>query len=228
MGVGLDAGDAKRREPHAPGGLGTSLPTEGLLEQILDRFVRATFAIAVDGKLLYQNAAARALTARKELLKLSDGRLHFVDRVLHKGVTQHLAERHDNQQALMLRSTIAQKTPPSRMTYRVLLTPLHAGAQHKKRLIWLLFVSEFNRERKIESEVLRQLYALTQTESLLVACLFAGNSLTEAASILGISINTRGIGVCSRIVALPIADRRVLVARFFNCECLVPDGPHVF
>jgi hypothetical protein len=46
-----------------------SMSGQHLSERILDRFVRATFAIDHDQRLLYSNEAARALTRRPGVLR---------------------------------------------------------------------------------------------------------------------------------------------------------------
>lgn len=182
------AGDNKR--PRSPSGTTAAPPPDGLLEQILNRFVRSTFAINSKQEVLYQNTTAQKLIERKDLVKIHNRLIQFSDKALVKKVADYLCDPSRNQRTVMLRSLTAEHTTTNTVVYRVLLTPLYIGKQDIESQIWLLFVSESSIERRIEIEVLQQLYGLTRGESKLTSCLFAGNSLTSAAAILHISINT--------------------------------------
>jgi len=158
-----------------------------LSERILDRFVRATFAIDRDHRLLYSNAPARILIRRADIATVKDGRLVFADRTLNRRLAAHTASGLMKNRTLLLRTAgAADDQGPS--IYRVLITPM--DTEDTSDLIWMLFVSEPRSERYVHAEVLRQIYGLTRTESLLVSRLFSGNSLGVTAEGLDISINT--------------------------------------
>jgi DNA-binding CsgD family transcriptional regulator len=160
---------------------------EQLLEKILDRFVRATFAVDSSWELLYQNAAARALSAKQTFVQINDGRLHFLDRGLVRQIAEYFSGSPENK--TMMLPAIDRHTH-IHTEYRLLVTPLESDKRSAAERIWLLFVSEFVSERHIESEVLQQLYRLTRSEALLVSSLFAGDTLAMAARSRDISINT--------------------------------------
>jgi DNA-binding CsgD family transcriptional regulator len=176
----------------------SSAPPEMLLGQILDRCSRAILAITRDRALLYQNAAAKALTSRQDFMEVREGKLKFVDRSVLARVDGHLAgevrscrRRSSDSSALALRSYARAASDRPRLSYRVLVTPLDAcEVQRERGVVWLVFVSELGSERFIDIEVLTQLYELTPSECSLVASLFSGHSLEEAARIQDISINT--------------------------------------
>jgi DNA-binding CsgD family transcriptional regulator len=159
-----------------------------LSERILDRFVRATFAIDRDHRLLYSNAPARALTRRADIASIKDGRLIFADRALNKRLAAHTESGLKKNRTLLLRTAGAADEQGGPSIYRVLITPM--DTEESNDLIWMLFVSEPRSERYVHAEVLRQIYGLTRTESLLVSRLFSGNSLGLTAEGLDISINT--------------------------------------
>lgn len=176
----LDAGEMHGfAAPHA----------ERLLEQILDRFVRATFAITADLDLLYQNAAARALSVSRTFVLNRDGRLHFVDRGLLKQINDHFNDESRRGKTILLPS-VANRRAVEQPTYRLLMTPLDSTIQSMEQRVWLLFISEFSNERHIDGTVLERLYGLTRSEAQLVSSLFAGCSLHAAAASRNISINT--------------------------------------
>jgi DNA-binding CsgD family transcriptional regulator len=176
----------------------SSTSPELLLGRILDRCARAILAITGNRDLLYQNAAARVLTSRQDLVEVREGRLKFVDRSVLARVDSHLAgeprtsrRRSLDSSALALRTYARSASDQPRSSYRVLVTPLEAGEMQSERGdIWLVFLSEIGAERSIDVEVLTQLYGLTPAESALVMSLFAGNSLEETARLQDISINT--------------------------------------
>jgi len=159
-----------------------------LSERILDRFVRATFAVDRDHRLLYSNAPARALTRRADIASIKDGRLTFADRALNKRLAAHIESGLKKHRTLLLRTAGAADEQGGPSIYRVLITPM--DTEESNDLIWMLFVSEPRSERYVHAEVLRQIYGLTRTESLLVSRLFSGNSLIVTAEGLDISINT--------------------------------------
>jgi len=171
---------------------------EMLLGRILDRCSRAILAITHERALLYQNAAAKALTSRQDLMQVREGRLKFIDRTLLARVDKHLAgelracrRRSTDSSALALRTYARAASDQPRSSYRVLVTPLDAGEiQDEHGKVWLVFVSEVGAERYIDIEVLTQLYGLTPAECSLVASLFSGSSLEGAARVHDISINT--------------------------------------
>lgn len=175
-----------------------SIGSERLLGQILDRCLRAILAITPERALLYQNAAARVLTNRQDLLEVRDGRLRFVDRAVLTRVDSHIAgsarpcrRRSTDSSALALRTYARAASDKPRSHYRVLVTPLDSRRQKSEpEQTWLVFVSELGAERSINVEVLTQLYGLTPAESFLAVSLFSGHSLEEAARIQDISINT--------------------------------------
>lgn len=163
------------------------MSSQHLSERILDRFVRATFAIDREHRLLYSNAAARALTRRANIASVRDGKLTFADRALTKRLSVHTDSGQKKNRTLLLR-TAGAADEQGISTYRVLITPM--DTEDAGDLIWMLFVSEPRSERYVHAEVLRQIYGLTRTESLLVSRLFAGSSLGVTAEGLDISINT--------------------------------------
>lgn len=160
---------------------------EQLLEQILDRFVRATFAIAADWELLYHNAAARTLCEKKAFVEINSGRLHFVDRGLVKQITEYFAGNHEHKTVILPATGVGMSFHAA---YRLVVTPLGHDKRTVAQPIWLLFVSEFGSERRIDGDVLQQLYGMTRSEAQLVSCLFSGDSLAVAARSRDISINT--------------------------------------
>jgi len=162
--------------------------TPSIPERILDRFVRATFAIDSAQRLLYSNAAARRLTQSGVVTKTPHDRLTFTDRALNERVAEHLVVRRNRARSLVLR-TVGIASDPTGAMYRVLITPLDDASDTSDGL-WMVFVSEPRAERNVHSEVLRQVYGLTRTESLLVARLFAGESLGTSAETLRISVAT--------------------------------------
>jgi DNA-binding CsgD family transcriptional regulator len=158
-----------------------------LLEKILDRLVRATFAIASDWELLYHNAAARTLSEKKTFVQINEGRLRFVDRGLVKQVAEYFSSNPEHKTVMFPAANLRMS---GHAAYRLLVTPLEYDNRTAARPIWLLFVSEFSSERRIDSDVLQQLYGMTRSEAQLVSCLFYGNSLAAAARSRDISINT--------------------------------------
>jgi len=191
--------DSKRvlNELQAASILSSSQPAL-LLGRILDRCARAILAIAHDRELLYQNAAAKALTTRQDLIQIREGRLKFVDRSVLTRVDNHLAgnlrscrRRSADSSALALRTYARAASDQPRSSYRVLVTPLDASEMEAEQgTVWLVFVSELGAERYIDIKVLTQLYGLTRSECSLVVSLFSGHALEEAARLQDISINT--------------------------------------
>ena len=157
-------------------------------ERILDRFVRATFAIDGARRLVYANAAARHLLQTGVIVSLENGRLAFTDRALNERLAAHVDARQGPSRALVLR-TAGVSNDAAGAVYRVLITAMDREQTDADDL-WLLFVSEPRAERNVHAEVLRQVYGLTRTESLLVARLFSGESLGASAGMLRISIAT--------------------------------------
>jgi DNA-binding CsgD family transcriptional regulator len=195
--VGVDDKERVQKEHEAATVFQSSGP-ELLLGRILDRCLRAILAITPDRSLLYQNAAARILTKRQDLLEVRDGRLRFVDRGVLTRVDNHITgdvpvcrRRSTESGALALRTYARVASDKPRSHYRVLVTPLDScGAKTERGAVWLVFVSELGAERSINVEVLTQLYGLTPAESCLAVSLFSGHSLEEAARVQDISINT--------------------------------------
>ena len=176
----------------------SSSQPELLLGRILDRCSRAILAIRHDRELLYQNAAAKALTSRQDLMQVREGRLKFVDRSVLARVDNHLTgevracrRRSTDSSALALRTYARAASDQPRSSYRVLVTPLDATEMEAEHgTVWLVFVSELGAERYIDIKVLTQLYGLTRSECSLVVSLFSGHALEEAARLQDISINT--------------------------------------
>lgn len=165
------------------------LSSPSIPERILDRFVRATFAIDDARRVLYANAAARRLVQAEAIVRTTKGQLVFSDRALDQRLATHVAGKQGRSRSLVLR-TVGIANNPAGATYRVLITPMHGEGDSADAGEWMLFVSEPRAERNVHSEVLRQVYGLTRTESLLVARLFAGESLGTSAEVLSISIAT--------------------------------------
>lgn len=151
------------------------MSAQHLSELILDRFVRATFAIDCEHRLFYSNEAARALTRRESIVSVRNGQLEFADRALSRRLSAHIASGQRKNRTLLLRAAGSDDVKGS-STFRLLITPMDTEADSD--LIWMLFVSEPRTERHVHAEVLRQIYGLTRSESLLVARLFAGHSLS--------------------------------------------------
>src|SRR5262245_49548635 len=110
-----------------------SAGAELLLGRILDRCLRAILAITPGRELLYQNAAARLLTSRQNLLQVRDGRLNFLDRGVQAKVDQHISgeqrvvrKRSPSSNALALRTYARAASDKPREPYRMLVTPLDA------------------------------------------------------------------------------------------------------
>jgi len=190
--------DSKRvlNELQAASVFSSSQP-ELLLGRILDRCSRAILAITHTRELLYQNAAAKALTSRQDLMQIREGRLKFIDRGVLTRVDNHLSgtpscrRRTSDSTALALRTYARAASDQPRSSYRLLVTPLDGTELPAERgAVWLVFVSELGAERYIDIKVLAQLYGLTPSECALVANLFSGHVLEEAARLQDISINT--------------------------------------
>ena len=171
------------------GGLVAPVRSDRLLEQILDRFVRATFVVTANFELLYHNAAARTLSGAKSFVQNNEGRLHFVDRSVLKHIADYFVDESRRQKTVLLPS-VTDRRAPGQPTYRLLVTPLETPVHGMDRRVWLLFISEFSNERHIDGAVLERLYGLTRSEAQLVSSLFAGSTLNAAAASRNVSINT--------------------------------------
>jgi DNA-binding CsgD family transcriptional regulator len=180
--------------PHAPHASTFSLDGEpaSLASRILDGSFRSVFAVASDRRILYRNRAAEMAAARGEIVRIHDERLVFADQLVQNRVSRHIADmppRHWKPAArgLLLHTGLANSSYS-----RILVTLLEGAsqAQSSHEHVWLVFVSERLNERHIHHDVLAQLYGLTEAESALVAQLFSGRYLEEAAHVQCISINT--------------------------------------
>lgn len=168
----------------------SSASQSGLLEHVLNRFVRATFAVNLAREVFYRNEAAQKLLTRSGHIQIRKGRLQFQDRTIDRQIEDYLYDETKRVRSAVLRSTAGSAAHDPRVAYRVLLTPLYLAEHDPARQVWMLFISESNIERQIDVPVLQELYGLTRTESQLAAALFAGDALTAAAKSLDISINT--------------------------------------
>lgn len=175
----------------------TPFAPESLLSGILDHCARAIFAVEPDMKLLYQNAAGRKLALRADLLETQGGCIRFADSHLLTRITRHMRvatdasahARPSNGLALHVSGRSCDAAHPS--TYRLLLSQLGiSDPSEAPPGVWLMFISRLSDEGRIQFKVLTQLYGLTNAESQLVASLFSGQSLEEAARTRAVSINT--------------------------------------
>ncbi len=169
-------------------------PGNGAVTQaVVEALDIGAILVSADRRVLQANQPAEALLRRKRWLTVVDGRL----RTTHLGSLGMLSRRIAGAAGAAAGASIdpgavIRLDPSSRTPLPILVLPFRAvsddsGPSHASAL--LLF-RDPDIGVALQPGALKQAYGLSDAESSLVALLVEGNSLTQAASIAKISLNT--------------------------------------
>lgn len=182
-----DVPGAVRRSSRSPRGRSrerrrSSDGIDDAVAAVLDKLNRGVLIIDGEGSVLRMNESARIMLAQPCGITVKEGCLEFKSRGLQSRYVAYLASSSDGDGSLVLKVDAAK----ARGHYRVLLSRLNGGHP-----IHGVFVYEpAGGPKMLPEKLLRELYGLTAGEARLTNRLFCGGSLVEAATSLGISINT--------------------------------------
>jgi DNA-binding CsgD family transcriptional regulator len=201
----VDRQSVQRREAVASvtngaelAGMAPPLPTlpaatsAGLLSAacgVLDKLNRGVVIIDGRATVLFANRAARAMLQRRNGLAIdNDGCLRFMPVEAAEALTAYLLARQGNGESgsLVLRLPCSQGRHP----YRVLVSRLETVQHVDHPSHCVLIYEPGGGQRPLPLDVLRELYGLTPAEARIVNALFTGQSLTQTAHTLGISVLT--------------------------------------
>jgi DNA-binding CsgD family transcriptional regulator/PAS domain-containing protein len=158
----------------------------------INQFMLGTLLLDRSGKIVASNRVARDSIEHYELLSIQNGCLMIADKNSNRQLYQALDTIDDSGNrddvigqtitigrgsALTLGLIIRPIRPEDALAY-----PVHAHA--------VVFISNTQGTRKISAATLKDLFGFTDSESKVAAYLANGNTLTEAAAALSVSINT--------------------------------------
>jgi len=156
---------------------------------VLDKLNRGVVIIDATARVLFTNRAARAMLQRRNgVLVDNDGCLAFLPVGAAASLTSYLQSGRGNGElgSLVLRLQCS----PGDTHYRVLVSRLEPAPGIDHCSYCVVIYEPGGGQRPLPVCVLRELYRLTSAEARLVNALFTGQSLTETAQALGISILT--------------------------------------
>jgi DNA-binding CsgD family transcriptional regulator len=158
----------------------------------INQFMLGTLILDRSGKIVASNRVARDSIEKYDLLSIQQGCLMIADKNSNRQLYQALDTIDDSGNsddvigqtitigrgsALALGLIIRPIRPEDALAY-----PVHAHA--------VVFISNTQGTRKISAATLKDLFGFTDSESKVAAYLANGNTLTEAAAALSVSINT--------------------------------------
>ena len=159
-----------------------ALPGICLFAAAFEKLNRGVLLLDADGRVCFANRSADQILNRRNGITLRHGRFSFTDPAACAAFNA-LLQRRDG--SLVLR---IDGSSPDHGTYRVLVSHLNSEAEGQGCCV---FIYEPDAGRQpLPEPILRSLYDLTAAEARLTNALFTGHSLQEAATSLGISLNT--------------------------------------
>ncbi|MCM2309840.1 MAG: hypothetical protein NDI84_00435 [Steroidobacteraceae bacterium] len=158
----------------------------------LDKLHRGVVLVGATGKVQHMNRAATAMCARGTGLVVLRGCLEFTGRAIQQRFEQFLEQARDLDGGASLVLTVSGARQQE--TLRVLVSALDIcvdGVADPAPPRYCVFIYEPDAGRRaLPAKVLSQLYGLTPAEVRLVNALFIGRPLKDAASQVGITVNT--------------------------------------
>lgn len=161
-----------------------------LLAQALGHSTNAVVLLDGDGRVVYTNAAARAILAQGDGLYVEGDRL----RAVRKASSDALQRLLDGAaMAVGLKgATIAVPRRSGRSAYLLVVVPAGhaASALGADRATWAVLIADPAATPQVSEEQLRELYGLTEREAQIALLLASGETVGDAATTLGIAEKT--------------------------------------
>ncbi len=161
---------------------------------IMDQSPFGFYIIGRDGDVLYMNSAAERQSKANAGLRVRNKSLAFKDRSVRAEYEKMLATawRGGSTRKLRTQPIMFAKTDGNgsyQLGMRRLRLPARRGSLANRNLV-ALFVLDTGDRVRLSIDGLRSLYSLTDAEARVCDLLYQSKNLTEAAKVLGISINT--------------------------------------
>jgi DNA-binding CsgD family transcriptional regulator/PAS domain-containing protein len=168
----------------------------GALRSTFDLLSSAIVLTDETGKVLRMNRAAESIFQLKDGLTVHTGRIATaippetgrLQRMLRDAALMQIGIA-SRVPAAMLVSRPSERRPYSLLISPALNSELRYGLE-RKGIVIAVFISDTERDGKVDGSVLQQLYGCTRAEARLASYLADGGSLQEAANEFGVSRNT--------------------------------------
>lgn len=169
--------------------------TQHALEHTLDCLADGVALLRADGRLIYANESFQSIVRRADGIRLRKGMIEIVDAEARDKFNVALAavrrlragepDRASGADFFLVRS--ADGGP-----YLVSLRPLlgRAGPRHSAQAVAIVFVHDTRARSAMTGGALRELFSLTEAETLLAQALQSGVTLADYARMRALSLNT--------------------------------------
>jgi len=156
----------------------------------LDRLPMGVVFVDAQSRLLGSNRIAEHILEAQDGLRIAEGRLHASNSrdsaVLPRLVSEIGLPSHDQPGRGGAAFSVIRPSGERPLELAITRVP----SNDPPECLVLIFISDHERGPLTDPELLRQLYGLTRAEAALAVLLAEGRSLEEAASELGITVNT--------------------------------------
>ena len=160
----------------------------------LDRYPHAFFLTDVETQVLYANAAAREISARRDGLEIESGQIRLTPFGQNSGLRQAVGEvaSFGGLGGLPLRRMEVSRRPPKGPSRLLIMNVPESGALPfgVSQPAATILVIDPDASPEPDQTVLRELFSLTAAEARMTAKLAVGRSVEEIAADLGITVET--------------------------------------